>query len=154
MITPVILCGGSGSRLWPLSREHYPKPLLPLTDETGMVDFGYTELFPIDPNRVRKTFVVVNEGAGDLTLDVSGNMNFGNTIDGGQALAEVVAHRHRHLAALLVAHPPELRRLEARMGDGELEEPARFQYAMGLRQAISLLTFSHLACWLNIESTI
>ena len=30
-IHPVILCGGSGSRLWPLSREHYPKPLLPLT---------------------------------------------------------------------------------------------------------------------------
>ena len=28
---PVILCRGSGSRLWPLSREHYPKPLLPLT---------------------------------------------------------------------------------------------------------------------------
>ena len=28
---PVIRCGGSGSRLWPLSREHYPKPLLPLT---------------------------------------------------------------------------------------------------------------------------
>jgi len=28
---PVILSGGSGSRLWPLSREHYPKPLLPLT---------------------------------------------------------------------------------------------------------------------------
>lgn len=27
---PVILSGGSGSRLWPLSREHYPKPLLPL----------------------------------------------------------------------------------------------------------------------------
>ena len=28
---PVILSGGCGSRLWPLSREHYPKPLLPLT---------------------------------------------------------------------------------------------------------------------------
>lgn len=28
---PVILCGGTGSRLWPLSREHYPKPLLALT---------------------------------------------------------------------------------------------------------------------------
>ena len=27
MIQPVILCGGSGSRLWPLSREHHPKPL-------------------------------------------------------------------------------------------------------------------------------
>lgn len=27
---PVILCGGSGSRLWPLSRDHHPKQLLPL----------------------------------------------------------------------------------------------------------------------------
>lgn len=25
MITPVLLCGGSGTRLWPLSRESYPK---------------------------------------------------------------------------------------------------------------------------------
>ncbi|MCC5860059.1 MAG: mannose-1-phosphate guanylyltransferase/mannose-6-phosphate isomerase [Ectothiorhodospiraceae bacterium] len=31
-ITPVILSGGSGTRLWPLSREHYPKQLLPLAD--------------------------------------------------------------------------------------------------------------------------
>lgn len=29
-ITPVILCGGSGTRLWPLSRTSYPKQLLPL----------------------------------------------------------------------------------------------------------------------------
>ena len=25
MIYPVILCGGSGTRLWPLSRQSYPK---------------------------------------------------------------------------------------------------------------------------------
>ena len=31
MLYPVILCGGSGSRLWPLSREAYPKQFLDLT---------------------------------------------------------------------------------------------------------------------------
>ncbi|MDH3314544.1 MAG: mannose-1-phosphate guanylyltransferase/mannose-6-phosphate isomerase [Gammaproteobacteria bacterium] len=30
-LQPVILCGGSGTRLWPLSREQYPKQLLALT---------------------------------------------------------------------------------------------------------------------------
>ncbi len=33
MLIPVILSGGVGSRLWPLSRESYPKQLLPLVDE-------------------------------------------------------------------------------------------------------------------------
>jgi mannose-1-phosphate guanylyltransferase/mannose-6-phosphate isomerase len=31
MIIPVVLSGGSGTRLWPLSREQFPKQLLPLT---------------------------------------------------------------------------------------------------------------------------
>ena len=30
VIVPVILCGGSGSRLWPLSRESFPKQYLSL----------------------------------------------------------------------------------------------------------------------------
>lgn len=33
MIFPVILSGGSGSRLWPISREHYPKQFLSLNSE-------------------------------------------------------------------------------------------------------------------------
>lgn len=33
MITPIILCGGSGTRLWPLSRKSYPKQFVPLTGE-------------------------------------------------------------------------------------------------------------------------
>ena len=32
-ITPVILCGGSGTRLWPRSRAAKPKPFLPLVGE-------------------------------------------------------------------------------------------------------------------------
>lgn len=36
---PVILTGGAGSRLWPVSREFYPKPLLPLIgDKTLLQD--------------------------------------------------------------------------------------------------------------------
>ena len=34
---PVILSGGSGSRLWPLSRSLYPKQLLPLSSERTMI---------------------------------------------------------------------------------------------------------------------
>ena len=37
MITPVILSGGAGTRLWPLSRELYPKQLLPLIDTHTML---------------------------------------------------------------------------------------------------------------------
>ena len=36
-LVPVILCGGSGTRLWPLSREGYPKQFLRLSGETSML---------------------------------------------------------------------------------------------------------------------
>src|ERR1700682_5970652 len=35
-ITPVLLSGGSGTRLWPVSRALYPKQLLPMTAERTM----------------------------------------------------------------------------------------------------------------------
>lgn len=37
MLTPVILSGGAGTRLWPLSRELYPKQLLPLIGTRTML---------------------------------------------------------------------------------------------------------------------
>ena len=37
MLTPVILSGGAGTRLWPLSRELYPKQLLALTGDRTML---------------------------------------------------------------------------------------------------------------------
>ena len=37
LIQPVILCGGSGTRLWPLSREHHPKPLHALNGERTLL---------------------------------------------------------------------------------------------------------------------
>ncbi|MBC9250537.1 mannose-1-phosphate guanylyltransferase/mannose-6-phosphate isomerase [Pseudomonas alcaligenes] len=41
---PVILSGGSGSRLWPLSRKLYPKQFLPLTGEKSLFQETLTRL--------------------------------------------------------------------------------------------------------------
>lgn len=38
VIHPVILCGGSGTRLWPRSRADAPKPFLPLIGETSLFE--------------------------------------------------------------------------------------------------------------------
>ena len=36
-IVPVILCGGSGTRLWPLSRKSHPKQFVPLIDNKSLL---------------------------------------------------------------------------------------------------------------------
>ena len=36
MITPLLLCGGSGTRLWPLSRKSYPKQFTNLTGDESL----------------------------------------------------------------------------------------------------------------------
>ena len=45
---PVILSGGAGARLWPLSREVKPKQLLPLVGESTMLQatIARAVLFP------------------------------------------------------------------------------------------------------------
>ena len=37
IITPVILCGGSGTRLWPLSRQSFPKQFVPLIEGESLL---------------------------------------------------------------------------------------------------------------------
>jgi len=44
---PVILCGGSGKRLWPLSREHKAKQLIPLTSDDSMLTETLNRLQPL-----------------------------------------------------------------------------------------------------------
>jgi mannose-1-phosphate guanylyltransferase/mannose-1-phosphate guanylyltransferase/mannose-6-phosphate isomerase len=43
-ITPVIICGGSGTRLWPLSRKSYPKQFVPLTGDRTLFQTSIARL--------------------------------------------------------------------------------------------------------------
>jgi len=47
-VFPVILSGGAGTRLWPLSREMYPKQLLALTSGRSMLQETALRLAPIE----------------------------------------------------------------------------------------------------------
>ncbi|MFH4508493.1 mannose-1-phosphate guanylyltransferase/mannose-6-phosphate isomerase [Vibrio alginolyticus] len=48
MILPVILAGGCGSRLWPLSRENYPKQFLKLNSNQTMLQDTLNRLIGLD----------------------------------------------------------------------------------------------------------
>src|SRR5262245_55638794 len=47
-LVPVVLCGGSGTRLWPLSRSFLPKQFLPLVSERTMLQDTLGRLAGID----------------------------------------------------------------------------------------------------------
>jgi mannose-1-phosphate guanylyltransferase/mannose-6-phosphate isomerase len=59
LLVPVILSGGAGTRLWPLSREMYPKQLLALTSKRTMLQDTVTRLAGIAG--ARAPIVVCNE---------------------------------------------------------------------------------------------
>ena len=64
---PVILAGGSGTRLWPLSREQYPKQFLPLMGERSM--FQETLLRLDGMKGIAAPLVVCNEAHRFLVAD-------------------------------------------------------------------------------------
>ncbi len=59
MLIPVVLSGGSGTRLWPLSRELYPKQLLPLVGKGTMLQETLSRLDGVD--QLDSPIIVCNE---------------------------------------------------------------------------------------------
>lgn len=57
-VLPIILSGGSGTRLWPLSRESYPKQFLPLVGEQSMLQATWQRAAPV---AAHAPIVVANE---------------------------------------------------------------------------------------------
>jgi mannose-1-phosphate guanylyltransferase / mannose-6-phosphate isomerase len=62
-ITPVILCGGSGTRLWPLSRAGFPKQFLSLTGNESLFQQAAQRLVTVsaDDIQVAKPLIVTGE---------------------------------------------------------------------------------------------
>ncbi len=56
---PVVLAGGSGTRLWPLSREYYPKQFLPLVSKRTMLQDTLARLDGLEG--VASPIIVCNE---------------------------------------------------------------------------------------------
>jgi len=73
-VTPIILCGGSGSRLWPLSRSGFPKQFLVLSGDDSaksLFQQAVERLNAMGSSQIRvgKTLVVTNEEHRFLVLD-------------------------------------------------------------------------------------
>ena len=49
MLTPVILCGGSGTRLWPLSRKSFPKQFVPLIGDRSLLTLTLERVGSLGP---------------------------------------------------------------------------------------------------------
>ena len=76
-ITPVILCGGTGSRLWPLSRSAYPKQFVTLTGSESLFQqavMRVSQLRTIDFN-INDTLVVTNEEHRFIALEQLQQLN-------------------------------------------------------------------------------
>ena len=60
-LIPIILSGGSGTRLWPLSREKYPKQLLSLINEDSLLQATIRRVDGLEDVKLQSPMIVCNE---------------------------------------------------------------------------------------------
>ena len=58
-IIPVILCGGSGTRLWPLSRKSFPKQFVPLIDGKSLLRLTLERVSQVNPGAAATQVVCI-----------------------------------------------------------------------------------------------
>lgn len=71
MIQPVILCGGSGTRLWPLSRKAFPKQFIPLLGDKSLLQLTLERVAPLAQVRPEAITCVAAEEHRFLVADVA-----------------------------------------------------------------------------------
>ena len=112
-LIPTILCGGSGSRLWPVSREQHPKPFIRLQDNQSLLQKAFIR--GADLENVAELLTVTNRDLFFKTQDEYRSVNAGrlplsyilepfgrNTAPAVAAAAIRVANTHGADAILLM----------------------------------------------------
>lgn len=79
-LIPVVLSGGSGTRLWPLSREKYPKQLLPLIGADSLLQATIRRIDGLADTRLGAPMVVCNEEYRFVIAEQLRLMNVAGTI--------------------------------------------------------------------------
>src|SRR5574344_1247314 len=75
-IYPVILSGGSGTRLWPLSKKAFPKQFLQLTSDNSMFQETYLRLKGLD---IESPIVVCNIEHRFIVAEQLNELNINNS---------------------------------------------------------------------------
>jgi mannose-1-phosphate guanylyltransferase/mannose-6-phosphate isomerase len=104
-IRPVILCGGSGTRLWPLSRKSFPKQFIPLVGGKSLLQLTVERMAALGRGAAQDVLVVCAEEHRFLVREI---------VEGaggrGAAILEPAARNTAPAIALaaLVANPSDL----------------------------------------------
>ena len=77
-IIPVILCGGSGTRLWPLSRASFPKQYLSIDEKENKSLLQKTQLRILDLENIKSPILVCNENHRFIVAEQMREINIQN----------------------------------------------------------------------------
>ncbi len=146
-IVPVILSGGTGTRLWPASRESYPKQLLPLVSSRPMI--VETALRVPNEARFAPTMVVCNEAHRFIIAEQLRGVGLGNC----RIVLEPVGRNSAPAiaaAALIVAETEPASVLWVMAADAVIRDEAALRRAVAI--AAEAATAGHLVTF-GIEPT-
>ncbi|RCU43280.1 mannose-1-phosphate guanylyltransferase/mannose-6-phosphate isomerase [Corallincola holothuriorum] len=142
MITPVIMAGGSGTRLWPLSRLLYPKQFLSLVSDNSMLQETVARLGSLD---VTEPVTICNEEHRFIVAEQLRTIGDLGTIvlePAGRNTAPAIALAANIVANLNAGKDPILLVLAA---DHAIEDEAEFtqviEQALPLAEQGKLVTF-------------
>ena len=130
-VTPVILCGGSGTRLWPLSRAGFPKQFLVLSGTTSLFQQALERVNQVGASdiAVGSTLVVTNEEHRFLSLDQLRELPHANAT----LLLEPAGRNTAPALTLAALHATEHGQdpiLVVTPADQTVQNPAAFQRAL------------------------